>query len=47
MTRIAALLCALFLALPALAESPCCATGDLGLVVERTTGSLLVDSRTD
>jgi protein NirF len=27
---------------PAYAEQPCCATGDLGLVVERSTGSLLV-----
>nr|WP_245890886.1 cytochrome D1 domain-containing protein [Defluviimonas aquaemixtae] len=26
---------------------PCCATGDLGLVVERTTGSLLVVDRSD
>ena len=47
MTRIAALLCALFLALPALADDPCCATGDLGLVVERTTGSLLVIDRSE
>lgn len=40
MTLLAAAL-ALF-ATPALAEDPCCATGDLGLIVERATGSLLV-----
>ncbi len=28
-------------------EVPCCATGDLGLVVERATGSLLVIDRSD
>ena len=44
-----ALLAALLLATatPALAEEPCCATGDLGLVVERATGSLLVIDRSD
>lgn len=47
MTRIIAFVCALFLALPALADDPCCATGDLGLVVERTTGSLLVIDRSE
>lgn len=35
------------LALPALAQDPCCATGDLGLVVERATGSLLIIDRSD
>lgn len=47
MIRIAAMLCVLFLALPALADDPCCATGDLGLVVERTNGSLLVIDRSE
>jgi len=42
-----AALTASLLALPALAENPCCATGDLGLVVERATGSLLVIDRSD
>ncbi len=44
-----ALLAALLLATatPAFAEEPCCATGDLGLVVERATGSLLVIDRSD
>ncbi|SPH23829.1 hypothetical protein DEA8626_02901 [Defluviimonas aquaemixtae] len=43
------LVTAIFLALcqPAAAMDPCCATGDLGLVVERTTGSLLVVDRSD
>ncbi|MBL4750530.1 MAG: protein nirF [Amylibacter sp.] len=36
-----------FLAVPAMAADPCCATGDLGLVVERTTGTLLVVDRSD
>jgi protein NirF len=35
------------LASPVWAEEPCCATGDLGLVVERATGSLLVVDRSD
>jgi protein NirF len=30
-----------------LADQPCCATGDLGLVVERATGTLLVIDRSD
>lgn len=47
MTRIVTFLCALILALPALADDPCCATGDLGLVVERTSGSLLVIDRSE
>lgn len=47
MTRIAAFLCAMFLALPAMADTPCCATGDLGLVVERTSGSLVVIDRSE
>jgi len=47
MTRIAAILCALFLALPALADDPCCATGDWGLIVERTSGSLVVIDRSE
>ena len=42
MTRLAILLAAIVFALRAAAGEPCCATGDLGLVVERTTGSLLV-----
>lgn len=33
------------LASPALADEPCCATGDLGLIVERATGSLLLVDR--
>ena len=41
----------MFLALgrlsPARAGEPCCATGDLGLVVERATGSLLVIDRSE
>jgi len=47
MNRITTFLCVLFLALPAFADDPCCATGDLGLVVERTTGSLLVIDRSE
>lgn len=47
MIRLAALLLALFLALPAFADEPCCATGDLGLVVERTSGSLVVVDRSE
>ena len=35
------------LASPVWAEEPCCATGDLGLVIERATGSLLVVDRSD
>ena len=35
------------IAAPLWAETPCCATGDLGLVVERATGSLLVIDRSD
>ncbi|MEZ5715037.1 MAG: cytochrome D1 domain-containing protein [Paracoccaceae bacterium] len=35
------------LAAPALADSPCCATGDLGLIVERASGSLLLVDRSD
>lgn len=31
----------------AIENTPCCATGDLGLVVERATGSLLVVDRSD
>jgi protein NirF len=40
-------LCFALLAAPALAQTPCCATGDLGVVVERATGSLLVVDRSD
>ena len=47
MIRLAALLLALFLALPVFADEPCCATGDLGLVVERTSGSLVVVDRSE
>lgn len=32
---------------PACAGEPCCATGDLGLVIERATGSVLVVDRSD
>jgi len=42
------ILLAIALALPSLsavAEEPCCATGDLGLIVERATGSVLVVDR--
>jgi protein NirF len=35
------------LPLPALAGDPCCATGDLGLVIERATGSVLVLDRSE
>ncbi|WP_137699335.1 cytochrome D1 domain-containing protein [Marimonas lutisalis] len=34
-------------AAPAFADSPCCATGDLGLVVERASGSVLLVDRSD
>lgn len=47
MKRIIALLIALTWALPAPAADPCCATGDLGLVVERATGSLVVIDRSE
>lgn len=47
MTKIAAFICALFFTLPAMAGEPCCATGDLGLVVERTSGSLVVIDRSE
>lgn len=30
-----------------LADTPCCATGDLGLIIERATGSLLVVDRSE
>jgi protein NirF len=45
----ALLIAALIAALPGAArpDEPCCATGDLGLVVERATGSLLVVDRSD
>ena len=32
-------MCLSLLAAPAMAQTPCCATGDLGVVVERATGS--------
>lgn len=35
------------LASPVLAEAPCCATGDLGVIVERANGSLLVVDRSE
>jgi protein NirF len=44
---IVALLTLPLMALPSLAQDPCCATGDLGLVVERATGSLLGIDRSD
>ena len=47
MKRLIPLICALFLALPVQAETPCCATGDLGLVVERATGGLVVIDRSE
>ena len=37
----------LTLASPVWAGEPCCATGDLGLVIERATGSVLVVDRSD
>lgn len=37
----------LLLAAPALADTPCCATGDLGLVVERASGSVLLVDRSE
>jgi protein NirF len=40
-------LCFALLAAPAMAQTPCCATGDLGVVVERATGSLLVVDRSE
>lgn len=45
MTRLAALLASALLALPALADGT--ATGDLGLVIERERGSLVVVDRSD
>ena len=44
-----ALITALMLsvATPVWAGEPCCATGDLGLVIERATGSVLVVDRSD
>ncbi|MCV2873488.1 protein nirF [Defluviimonas sp. WL0050] len=44
-----ALIAALMLsvATPVWAGEPCCATGDLGLVIERATGSVLVIDRSD
>lgn len=44
-----ALITALMLSVasPVSAGEPCCATGDLGLVIERATGSLLVVDRSD
>ncbi len=47
MKRLIALLIAFFIALPAWAADPCCATGDLGLIVERASGSLVVIDRSD
>ena len=43
-----ALVVALFLAAaPAFADSPCCSTGDLGLIVERASGSVLLIDRSE
>lgn len=42
-----ALVAAPVLASPVWADDPCCATGDLGLVIERATGTLLVVDRSD
>lgn len=42
MSRALALALSLVLAAPASAETPCRATGDLGVIVERATGSLLI-----
>jgi len=47
MKRLSALIFALLVAVPASAETPCCATGDLGLVVERATGGLVVIDRSE
>jgi len=41
------LMFALFLVQPVLADEPCCSTGDLGLVVERASGSLVVIDRSE
>jgi protein NirF len=38
---------ALMAAAPAIADEPCCATGDLGLIVERANGSLLLVDRSE
>lgn len=45
MRRLACLLA--LLAAPALADEPCCATGDLGLVIERASGSLVLVDRSE
>ncbi len=47
MKRLIALLIALFIVLPVQAETVYKATGDLGLVVERATGSLVVIDRSE
>ncbi|WP_428545041.1 cytochrome D1 domain-containing protein [Profundibacter sp.] len=47
MKRLFALLITLFVALPAFAETVYKATGDLGLIVERATGSLVVIDRSE
>ena len=47
MKRLIALLITLFVALPAFADTVYKASGDLGLVVERTTGSLVVIDRSE
>ncbi len=47
MKRFSTLICALFFTLPVQAETPCCATGDLGIVVERATGGLVVIDRSE
>ncbi len=47
MKRLIALLFGLFITLPALAETVYKATGDLGLIVERATGSLVVIDRSE
>ncbi|WP_457645172.1 cytochrome D1 domain-containing protein [Profundibacter sp.] len=47
MKRLIALLITLFVALPAFADTVYKATGDLGLIVERATGSLVVIDRSE
>lgn len=47
MKLLIALLAALVVAAPAFGDEPCRATGDLGLVVERATGSVLLVDRSE
>jgi len=47
MKRLLAATALALLPFAAQAEEPCCATGDLGLVIERATGSLLLVDRSE